>query len=164
MTCFLQHKAKQALMESLKLSLCPLTMPEPQFYIVSVLWRFQPKCQLVKKRKSQSPWHLRLFLERVAAQHHGPSVTLCHFRVYMPAGVTKVVQPSLVTLLMFSLAFPRSRKKVQVVISTRRKAKFNTNGFYRTQSISPCQCSEQSVAVTEYCYHFVVHFCHFIDR
>lgn len=38
--------------------------------------------------------------------------------------------------------------------------------FYRTltPSICPSQCSVQSMAMTEYCKHFVVHFYYFIDR
>lgn len=80
MTCFLQHKAKRALMEykTLKLSLSPLTMPEPPFYIVSVLWRFQPKCQIVTKNNNLDLYDIWGYFWN--AQHRGSDVTLCHFQ------------------------------------------------------------------------------------
>ena len=75
-------------------------MPEPLFYIVSVLGRSQPKCQIVKKKRERERKKRKIFMTFEIIFGVGrstascPGVTLCHFRVSVPAGVTMLVQPS----------------------------------------------------------------------
>lgn len=70
-----------------------------------------------------------------------PGVTLCHFRVCMPAGVTRLVQPSLATLLMFLPAFKRSCKAVSFLQKNKKlKKEQDTDTIHIPKSM---QCNRQ---------------------
>lgn len=78
-------------------------------------------------------------MERVVSQHHGPGVTLCHFRVCMAAGVNQN-GPAFASDSVN--VFARLYKVMQESASChllQKNNKLNINGFYRTliRSISP---------------------------
>lgn len=100
-----------------------LTKPEPLFYIVDEDFKMWNCFKEKRRKKSQFSWHLGLFWDWVVARYHGPGVTLCHFSGWlMPAGVTRMVQPSQATLSVFLRAFTRScETDMRVVISRKKK-------------------------------------------
>lgn len=125
-------------------------MPELLFYIISVLLKISIKMSHLNLRDiifgagrstASWPWCNIVPIQSVHAcrrYQNGPAFTSDPVNVF--ARLYKVMQDS------GQLSFLQQQKNRTL-----------------TPSISPSQCSEQSMAVREY-YRFVVHFYHFIDR